>query len=212
MEATRTQPCRVCREPMTAGAKKCIHCDSYQNWQRHVGVGTTTLALLVALISVTGSTVPAILDATSPDVERVQVNLLDPNPEALTVSVVNAGSEYGIVRRTGRLEVSYAERPPLKLYVYLNPVMERDLSEFIIEPGEVKAYWVQFKFAESLEATGAVDPAWVPLGCELEYVVAHLAESRKAKLAFDCSEGLPLPASATPPPLLGGPLEPPPDA
>jgi hypothetical protein len=55
-------PCAVCRESIKQGAKKCIRCGSALDWRRWLGVSETTLALLVALISVIGSTGPRIIE------------------------------------------------------------------------------------------------------------------------------------------------------
>ena len=54
-------PCPVCREPIAVGARKCINCNSdLVGWAHYLSVGVPTLALLTALISVTGSFAPAI--------------------------------------------------------------------------------------------------------------------------------------------------------
>lgn len=52
--------CIVCREQIFAGAKKCIHCDSHQDWRRFVFFSNTVLALLVALVSVSATALPEI--------------------------------------------------------------------------------------------------------------------------------------------------------
>ena len=52
--------CRTCRKEIEPGAKKCVECDSYQDWRRFLAMGNTTLALLVALISVITAALPAI--------------------------------------------------------------------------------------------------------------------------------------------------------
>lgn len=41
--------CVVCMEPIHAGAKKCIKCESFQNWRRYINFSSTVLSLLVAL-------------------------------------------------------------------------------------------------------------------------------------------------------------------
>jgi hypothetical protein len=56
--ARDTKPCRVCGEDIKFSAQKCIHCDSYQDWRVRLGIGSTVLALLVALVSVVTNGVP----------------------------------------------------------------------------------------------------------------------------------------------------------
>jgi hypothetical protein len=55
-------PCKECRRLILTGARKCTHCNSYQNWRRHLGVSQVTIALLITLISVVTSAAPRIYD------------------------------------------------------------------------------------------------------------------------------------------------------
>lgn len=50
--------CKVCRESIRAGAKKCINCDSFQDWRRFLNMSGTVLALLVALVTVSSAALP----------------------------------------------------------------------------------------------------------------------------------------------------------
>ena len=67
-------PCPVCREPIKPGARKCIHCDSVLDWRGWLGVSQTTLALLVALISVVAGTAPQIKDLLTPKTSSLVVS------------------------------------------------------------------------------------------------------------------------------------------
>jgi hypothetical protein len=44
--------CTTCGEVIADSARKCIHCDAYQDWRRYLAFSSTVLALLVALLSV----------------------------------------------------------------------------------------------------------------------------------------------------------------
>jgi hypothetical protein len=44
-------PCPVCLEPVKRGARKCIHCDSYLDWRRHITLGANTIPVLATLIT-----------------------------------------------------------------------------------------------------------------------------------------------------------------
>lgn len=45
--------CRYCEEVLKPGAIYCKECNHFQNWQRFLSLGSSTLALLIALLSVT---------------------------------------------------------------------------------------------------------------------------------------------------------------
>src|SRR5262245_15915290 len=58
--------CSTCGEEIAASARKCIHCDSYQDWRRFFGFSSPVLALLVALVSVATFAVPVFRDVLAP--------------------------------------------------------------------------------------------------------------------------------------------------
>ncbi|MEA3090841.1 MAG: hypothetical protein QOJ04_2183 [Caballeronia sp.] len=96
-QATRTVPCRVCREPIRIGARKCIHCQSSQGWLRHVGVSSSVLALLIALVTVLTASIPVIAELVRDD--RSEVRLVPQKAEGLTLFIIatNEGSRGGTV-------------------------------------------------------------------------------------------------------------------
>lgn len=54
--------CATCGEPIALSARKCIHCDAYQDWRRYLAFSSTVLALLIALLSVATVAVPVLRD------------------------------------------------------------------------------------------------------------------------------------------------------
>lgn len=66
--------CIVCKEEICTGAVKCIHCDSYQDWRNYLTFSSTVLALLVALVSVSGFVVPILDKALTPTDSRIIVS------------------------------------------------------------------------------------------------------------------------------------------
>jgi hypothetical protein len=52
LNTVETKPCKVCGEEIRESARKCNHCDSYQDWRLNIGFSNTVLSLLVALCSV----------------------------------------------------------------------------------------------------------------------------------------------------------------
>lgn len=49
-----TKTCKICASEIPVGAIKCVKCGSFQNYRRYFDFGNTTIALLIALISVIG--------------------------------------------------------------------------------------------------------------------------------------------------------------
>ncbi len=90
-----SSPCPVCREPIRVGVKKSIHCDSFLDWRQTVGVRQTTLALLVALISVVSSTVPRFVEWLSPDYSDLHVEVRQVYLDGLELFVSNSGNQPG---------------------------------------------------------------------------------------------------------------------
>lgn len=92
--------CRTCKETIKAGARKCIHCESYQDWRRFLAVGNTTLSLLVALASVLGVAVPLLWSRFSEHEENIAISLLDCDPREAVARLLlsNLGDRAGGVR------------------------------------------------------------------------------------------------------------------
>ena len=44
--------CKICKENICRNAVICPHCKNFQNWRRHLGLSSTFLSILLALISV----------------------------------------------------------------------------------------------------------------------------------------------------------------
>jgi len=86
-------PCPVCRESIKPGAKKCIRCTSALDWRRWLGVSETTLALLVALISVVGSTGPRIVELLTPRYSDLRLVLRPPVYQNLQLDAWNKGNK-----------------------------------------------------------------------------------------------------------------------
>lgn len=92
-------PCQVCREPIRPGARKCIHCDSYQDWRRILGSGgriVLVLSLLSTLIAVASALLPPLLDALHPESD-LEVVRWDPAERGMTVAVLNSGNRSGLL-------------------------------------------------------------------------------------------------------------------
>lgn len=81
-----TKPCPVCGEPIQASARKCVHCSSDLDWRRFLGLSSTSLAVLTALIAVAGAVAPIIKSA------------LEPKDSRLHFTFMGAGSMRGVTQ------------------------------------------------------------------------------------------------------------------
>jgi hypothetical protein len=68
--------CVVCKKPIPKGALKCTECSSFQGWRRHLEFSSLALSLLVALVSVSGIVVPALIKAIRPPSSDVRASLV----------------------------------------------------------------------------------------------------------------------------------------
>ena len=55
-----TKACLTCGERIAASARKCVHCEAYQDFRKHLPFSSTILSLIVALVAVVSQAAPAI--------------------------------------------------------------------------------------------------------------------------------------------------------
>jgi predicted nucleic acid-binding Zn ribbon protein len=87
--------CPICRKPIPNDARKCTECDSYLDWRRFLGVGQTSLALLIALISVISTTAPSFYEWLSADYSKLHAETRQVYREKLELFVSNQGNQIG---------------------------------------------------------------------------------------------------------------------
>src|SRR4051794_18930489 len=89
--------CRTCCETIPLGARKCKYCLSYQGWRGWLSISNTSLALLVALISVITTAVPVVTNIAEQPREGITVSMLGTEASNNILSVSNAGTAPGII-------------------------------------------------------------------------------------------------------------------
>ena len=88
-------PCLVCREAIRKGAKKCIHCDSYQGRLSHrLSLSSTMLSLLVALVSVSAFAIPIIHKTLNPGAD-IRATVVGSQENFMQIVVTNVGTQPG---------------------------------------------------------------------------------------------------------------------
>lgn len=107
--------CPDCLEQVPYKVRICPNCKAYQDWRRYFGFGQTTLALLVALISVATpfvQTVPNLFRSRGSDISILMESATD---RELSLIARNDGRSSGVMRA-----IELSVRPPRKVH-YLNP-------------------------------------------------------------------------------------------
>jgi len=90
--ADMSVPCSVCREPIRPRARICIHCKSALDWRGWLGVSQTTLALLVALVSVVSASGPRIAELLATNYSETALDVRQVNHQFLEVEARNQGN------------------------------------------------------------------------------------------------------------------------
>lgn len=57
-DSPNIKQCKTCGEDIKSSAKKCIHCNSFQDLRRYLPISNTMIALIIALISVVAAVSP----------------------------------------------------------------------------------------------------------------------------------------------------------
>lgn len=89
--------CLTCCKPIHPKAKKCSECDSYQDWRRHLSMGSSVLALLVALVSVLALGAPLIKAALTPEDSNLRILFQGIRNNQLYAMVTNSGIRPGSI-------------------------------------------------------------------------------------------------------------------
>ncbi len=130
--------CKVCASLIQKDAKKCLNCDSYQDFRRYLGASHTTLALLIALISVLTTTFPTIEKLYSKfkgSNQEISGSVLDVLEfEKVTVAVTNPKKIPCNVSKAYYTPNIPIDEKSKKCYeIYPNPEIYRSASFYSIE-------------------------------------------------------------------------------
>lgn len=121
--------CVVCREDVRLGAKVCTHCQSAQDWTRHLARWSTVAAAVLGL----GSLVSAAYSLWKlvPSPAKIEAIVLNCQKDSVSLALVNVGDKPGAVRSVA-LQIKSAARS-------MDPIMlspERRDENPIIEAGK----------------------------------------------------------------------------
>lgn len=91
------KPCPKCHETIARDAKRCRHCQAPLDLSGKLGTATTVLSLAVALISVSGAFLPALINRIHTPSSEIKASILDDDEGTLIVAVTNAGERPAII-------------------------------------------------------------------------------------------------------------------
>jgi hypothetical protein len=104
--------CKTCYTEIAVKAKKCTHCDSFQNWRKNLILSSNILVLVIALLSISGLVIPLIKAAFEADISNVKVRSYVITEDGISLLCVNSDNKPGYIsnckieikdRSTGRV-------------------------------------------------------------------------------------------------------------
>lgn len=140
--------CVVCKEKIKQSAIKCTHCDSYQNWRRHLGLSSSLLSIIVALFSVLTVFVTVITIAIKEDDSKIHFSVLNIRGGMLTymeepkrtfiveIFVTNSGNAAGAIKSFFIKLPGSDKYHDMVLTPKKNAVQNIAPTTLIIEPGK----------------------------------------------------------------------------
>jgi hypothetical protein len=135
-----TKRCKVCAEPINISAKKCIHCQSDQEWTSRLGFSATVLSLLVALITVLTAAIPVVRDAITPRDSGLTASFQGADRNGVYVLVSNDGIRPGSVK-FGDWHVTSSDKPAGNLFgISFVISLPQAASDQVVEPGKSKVF------------------------------------------------------------------------
>jgi hypothetical protein len=177
--------CRVCFEPLHKGAVKCIHCGSFQNWQRFLNIGSGILSLLVALIAVLTVAVPIIKSSLTTKRPDVHFTLIKYEPKTMHIICSNLGNRSGILKQaTLRILMNGGETDETKA----SPVfLKWEEQDPIIKPNESRLFKFYYEFYGDRQALKKCSPGTTSCQYNIQFeIIEPNNKSRKTEKFFPC--------------------------
>jgi len=199
-QSKSTRICTTCGEEIAASARKCIHCDSYQDWRRYFVFSQSVLALLVALVSVTAVAGPVIRDLLITKDSRLVGSFLGVIDNEAVFTVVNSGNRPGSVGEARVLIPDISNNsaivgpgwrvggPPASWHLRLAPNPREEA--FFVDAGQNKV--IKYK-PPATEVTPP--PEWDPSAfvCFIQIDLTNFSGKRSSPcFVSDCGQLLPI--------------------
>lgn len=193
MAAAATKQCRYCRFRMPADAIYCTKCQNFQNWRRNLSLSSTVLALLVALASVLGTAVPAILTALTPKNSDIRISVQTVSDSEISAFISNAGIRPAMIQPRAYLKI--AETNGVERTAML---LGQGPDQEVVPPGTsvLRRYGLTpIAFKTTSQGQSVTDPSdiFIKTGRELHCEVTlfgsdFLGNSEIRESRFDCNK------------------------
>jgi len=130
--ASEFSECIVCKEKVRFGARKCIHCDSFQDWREYFSFSSSILAWLVALVSVISLALPLVKDVFKKENSRVVLALQGIEDGYIALIASNLGTRPGSI---GAVELQFDNDEGTMRHVFSLRVHESASGATLIKEG-----------------------------------------------------------------------------
>lgn len=195
--ASSTKLCKFCRKRISAKSVFCVNCQHFQNWRGGLAVSSTVLALLVALVSVLGTTIPAVKAALTPKNSDLRFSIQTVGQQGLSAFISNAGIRPGTVQPGVHLRITESNGN-IRNAMLTGFVRDQE----VVKPGAslLRRYeLIPLHFRRIItdeESYTEVDDTMIRSGKEQScvvrfYMTDFLGTSKEVRVPFDCSQKLP---------------------
>lgn len=100
-ELNGQKACLACGSSIPESASLCIHCETYQDWRRHISIGNSTLALIIALLALIGPATERVWsvykDFKNENSKKIEFSLVDISGQLAKLLVSNHSSSTIVV-------------------------------------------------------------------------------------------------------------------
>lgn len=112
--------CKLCHERIKSKANICRNCGSFQDWRRHFIYGNSTLALVVALISVFSMGAPLIIEMIKPDNSELTIAFINRTDVMVPIVASNKGTRLAVMASSAGMRIEVQDKNKThKSYVFL---------------------------------------------------------------------------------------------
>jgi ribosomal protein L40E len=132
-QSENSKLCSTCAEPIPLRAKKCIQCDSYQDWRQYLTFSTANLALITAIISIIASSLPSVYNLTVEYNSHLLASFQGIQDNSIVLIVANTG------KRPGSAGKAYIQIDPWDGPILNDVPHSADENYGIVDAGSVKA-------------------------------------------------------------------------
>lgn len=161
-----TTPCRVCRELIQLGAQVCTHCNSQQDWTRHLFRWKDILVTVLALVPLWSAAVSLHRLAFEPSIPKIQAVVLACSRDKISVAVANVGSAASVLGPPKLVIIRAGSSSKMSAYMLVQDGTE-GVAASVLDAGKTAS----LQLAPQLQGTKALLPAGTASGRDCAYEV-----------------------------------------